>query len=82
MKDLISALNELHRHDILHLDIKPENIIFESDAEDARIKLTDFGLSKVSSFFSFLIIFNLTTSYRSFIMQQKVVQGKIQQLRN
>lgn len=47
MRDLISALHELHRHDILHLDIKPENIIFDTDAEDARIKLTDFGLSKV-----------------------------------
>mmetsp|Transcript_25523 Transcript_25523/g.37678 ORF Transcript_25523/g.37678 Transcript_25523/m.37678 type:complete len:829 (+) Transcript_25523:68-2554(+) len=47
MRDLISALHELHSHDILHLDIKPENILFESDAPDARIKLTDFGLSKV-----------------------------------
>ena len=47
MRDLISALHELHQHDILHLDIKPENILFESDAPDARIKITDFGLSKV-----------------------------------
>jgi serine/threonine protein kinase len=48
MKDLISALHELHKHDILHLDIKPENILFETEAEDARIKITDFGLSKVN----------------------------------
>lgn len=54
MKDLISALHELHRHDILHLDIKPENIIFDSDAEDARIKLTDFGLSKVIQIYFFI----------------------------
>ena len=45
-RDLISALKELHSHDILHLDIKPENILFESDAPEARIKLTDFGLAK------------------------------------
>mmetsp|Transcript_14996 Transcript_14996/g.24825 ORF Transcript_14996/g.24825 Transcript_14996/m.24825 type:complete len:1019 (-) Transcript_14996:236-3292(-) len=45
-RDLISALKELHSHDILHLDIKPENILFESDEPDARIKLTDFGLAK------------------------------------
>jgi serine/threonine protein kinase len=47
MRDLVSALHELHQHDILHLDIKPENILFESDAPDARVKITDFGLSKV-----------------------------------
>ena len=49
MKDLISALRALHEHNILHLDIKPENILFESDAPDAKIKLTDFGLSKIFS---------------------------------
>lgn len=37
----------LHQHDILHLDIKPENILFETDADDSRIKITDFGLSKL-----------------------------------
>lgn len=47
MRDLISGLHALHQRDILHLDIKPENILFESMAEDARIKITDFGLSKV-----------------------------------
>jgi serine/threonine protein kinase len=47
MKDLISALATLHEHNILHLDIKPENILFTSDGPDAKIQLTDFGLSKV-----------------------------------
>lgn len=47
MRDLISALHELHLNDILHLDIKPENILFDTDAEDARVKITDFGLSKI-----------------------------------
>lgn len=47
MRDVISALNELHMNDILHLDIKPENILFDTDLDDARVKITDFGLSKV-----------------------------------
>ena len=37
----------MHQRDILHLDIKPENILFETDADDSRIKITDFGLSKL-----------------------------------
>ena len=49
IRDIVSGLHALHEHDILHLDIKPENILFDSDAADARIKITDFGLSKVFS---------------------------------
>lgn len=46
-RDIISGLDALHSHDILHLDIKPENILFESMEPDAKIKITDFGLSKM-----------------------------------
>ena len=49
MRDVISGLHELHEHDILHLDIKPENILFSSKEPDAIIKLTDFGLAKLYS---------------------------------
>ena len=45
--DLVSGLNALHEQNILHLDVKPENILFESKAPDAKIKITDFGLSKL-----------------------------------
>ena len=49
MRDLISGLNALHEHDILHLDIKPENLLFDNMSKDAKIKITDFGLSKMFS---------------------------------
>ena len=45
-RDLVSGLHALHEHDILHLDIKPENILFDSMDEDAKVKITDFGLSR------------------------------------
>jgi serine/threonine protein kinase len=48
-RDIVSALDSLHAHNILHLDIKPENILFESQEPDAEIKLTDFGLSRLFS---------------------------------
>ena len=47
--DLVSALHALHAHNILHLDIKPENILYESQEPDAKIKVTDFGLSRLFS---------------------------------
>ncbi len=46
-RDLIGGLHALHAHDILHLDIKPENILFDSMDDDAKVMITDFGLSKV-----------------------------------
>ena len=48
--DLISGIDALHKEDILHLDIKPENILFDSMDDNAKIKITDFGLSKVLLF--------------------------------
>jgi calcium-dependent protein kinase len=43
---LLSAITHMHNHNITHRDLKFENIMFESQAEDAEIKLIDFGLSK------------------------------------
>ena len=39
------ALLQLHEKNIYHLDVKPENIIFESNDINAPMKLTDFGCS-------------------------------------
>ena len=40
---ILDALTEIHSHQILHLDIKPGNIMIDSDG---LVKLIDFGASK------------------------------------
>ena len=39
--DLLKALQHLHDHDLVHMDIKPENIFI---GMDGICKLGDFGL--------------------------------------
>jgi calcium-dependent protein kinase len=46
MKKILSSVKHLHEHGICHRDLKPENFLFSDKAEDAEIKLIDFGLSK------------------------------------
>jgi len=42
---LLLAVNYCHEKGIVHRDLKPENFIFQSEADDANIKVIDFGLS-------------------------------------
>lgn len=46
IKSLLEAVSYLHSNGIVHRDIKPENILYESQQEDAAVRLIDFGLSR------------------------------------
>lgn len=45
MRKILTAVNHLHSLRICHRDIKPENFLVSSDANDADIKMIDFGMS-------------------------------------
>ena len=42
---IAKGIHILHQKNIYHLDVKPENIIYESNDKHSAMKLTDFGCS-------------------------------------
>ncbi|CAM9994879.1 unnamed protein product, partial [Hapterophycus canaliculatus] len=45
VRQVLSAILHAHQKGICHRDLKFENILWESKADDAQIKLIDFGMS-------------------------------------
>ena len=47
MRCLFKAINHCHFNNIVHRDVKPENVIYDEEAHPMEcIKIIDFGLSK------------------------------------
>ncbi|MBN2788725.1 MAG: protein kinase [Candidatus Delongbacteria bacterium] len=46
---VLDGLNYLHSNEVIHFDIKPENIIIIDNDGDLIVKLIDFGLSEIKN---------------------------------
>jgi len=49
MIEVLHTLEVVHEKGIVHRDLKPENIFFVKDGEDDKVKILDFGVSRLIS---------------------------------
>ncbi|KAL3867464.1 hypothetical protein ACJMK2_044666 [Sinanodonta woodiana] len=47
VRQMLEAVEYLHQNDVVHRDMKPENLLYEDLSNDANLKIADFGLSKI-----------------------------------
>ncbi|XP_008584432.1 PREDICTED: serine/threonine-protein kinase 17A [Galeopterus variegatus] len=47
MRQILEGVHFLHTHNVVHLDLKPQNILLTSESPLGDIKIVDFGLSRV-----------------------------------
>ncbi|CAM9742728.1 unnamed protein product [Ectocarpus sp. 12 AP-2014] len=48
-RHIAAGVDHLHRHKLLHLDLKPGNVMLDRAGGGGKAKLTDFGLAKIIS---------------------------------
>merc|ERR1719356_1745546 len=48
VKNLLEAVSYIHSRGIMHRDLKPENILLASKVSHTEIKISDFGLARLS----------------------------------
>ncbi|KAG8442785.1 hypothetical protein GDO86_011556 [Hymenochirus boettgeri] len=47
MRQILKGVAFLHQHNVVHLDLKPQNILLTSSCPLGDIKIVDFGLSRI-----------------------------------
>ena len=47
VKTIFGAIKYIHDNSVVHRDLKPDNLLFDTPADDAVIQVADFGLGKI-----------------------------------
>ena len=73
LEPVVSALAAAHRADLVHRDVKPENVLI---ADDGRVKVANFGLAKAVSGQTKHTATGVLIGTVSYIAPELVVEGR------
>ena len=45
VSQILSGLQHIHSRRVVHLDLKPENLLFENKERSAKLNIVDFGIA-------------------------------------
>lgn len=45
IRNIVEGIEDCHSNGVMHRDLKPDNLVFDTAKKDATLKIIDFGLS-------------------------------------
>eukprot|EP00808_Paulinella_micropora_P018400 g24383.t1 len=72
LRQMFEAVAYMHGKNIAHCDLKPDNFLFVTTAEDSKVKVIDFGMSKFATRRKYF----QTLCGTSYYIAPEVIKGK------
>ena len=73
MKGVLEGVSYLHRRDVLHRDLKPDNLLFQSSSLSS-VKVVDFGLSAKFGQYVYTKAFDEACGTAGFMAPEQIMQ--------
>lgn len=79
LRDIGRGLVAAHEADVVHRDLKPQNVFLHEDGEGTRVKILDFGISRINTSPSSLTAADRTLGSPQYMSPEQLLGSKVDQ---